>query len=209
MKNTKLQIVLSVITLMAFTLTANVVKAAPVRINQVIQVVDAKPGKAKNGGFTQLRLADENLVASADSDDDKTAPQDKRVITTQVTEITDDEMCDCITEPETGRKFPKWALLGLAAIPVAVVLLNRKDETPTPTPSPTGTNTPGPTSTPTPSTPTPTPTATPTSTPTITPTPEPVPEPMTILLFGTGLAGIGVTARRRLRKNEKAEDSVE
>jgi hypothetical protein len=44
-------------------------------------------------------------------------------------------------------------------------------------------------------------------TPTPTPPPEPVPEPMTILLFGTGLAGIGLAARRKFGKKgeEKAE----
>ncbi|HLM00336.1 MAG TPA: PEP-CTERM sorting domain-containing protein, partial [Pyrinomonadaceae bacterium] len=56
-------------------------------------------------------------------------------------------------------------------------------------------------------TPTMTPTVTPTMTPKVTPTPEPVPEPMTILLFGTGLASIGLAARRRLRKRSGEEDN--
>jgi hypothetical protein len=51
---------------------------------------------------------------------------------------------------------------------------------------------------------------TPTPTPpmmTPTPPPEPVPEPMTILLFGTGLASIGLAARRKFgKKGEKADD---
>jgi hypothetical protein len=201
MKNTKLKITLSFICLLAFSWS---VVAAPVKINQVIQSVNAKPGKAKTGGFAQLHLSDDDTIIS---DDDKDIPQqDKRVIVTKTTEITEAEECDCITPPPPGGRFPKWALLGLAAIPVAIILLNRdKDPTPTPTPTgtPTGTPTPTPTNTPTP---TPTPTATPTPTPTATPTPEPVPEPMTILLFGTGLAGIGVAARRRLRKKANKEN---
>jgi hypothetical protein len=40
-----------------------------------------------------------------------------------------------------------------------------------------------------------------------TPTPptEPVPEPMTILLFGTGLASIGLAARRKFGKKDEDE----
>ena len=203
MNNRKLQIACSVVTLIAFAFSANIVKAAPVRINQIVQVVNATPGKAKTGGFSQLRMADDNTLSSSKSDDTG-APQDDRVIVTSTTEIVEDA-CNCVEEKVVEKNgFPKWALLGLAAIPVAIILINRKDKTPTPTPTPTGTQTPG-TPTPTPTTPTPTPT--PTATPTLTPTPEPVPEPMTLLLFGTGLAGIGVAARRRMRKGEKTEDS--
>lgn len=203
MKNTKLKFALSIVCTLAFSWS---IMAAPVRINQVIQTVNAKPGKAKTGGFTQLQLASDDTVKS---DDDTTPQQDKRVIITKTTEVTEAEECDCITtDPVNASRFPKWALLGLAAIPAAIILLNQDDDptpTPTPTGTPTGTPTPTPTNTPTP-TPTPTPTATPTPSPTLTPTPEPVPEPMTVLLFGTGLAGIGVAARRRLRKKAKKEN---
>lgn len=209
MKNKILRNILSATSLLALMVMAtSSLFAAPVKFNQVVQVVNAKPGKANTGGFTQLRLADDNVAVNS-TDDDPNAPPQDRVITKTETEIVDDEACDCIPPP--GGGFPKWPLLGLAAIPLAIVLLNRDDETPTPTPTPTGT----PTSTPTPTptvTPTPTPTATPTPTPTptVTPTPEPVPEPMTILLFGTGLAGIGVAARKRMRrKSENAGDSGE
>ncbi len=203
MKNTKLQFVLSSLSLFAIMMTATVAQAAPVRFNQVTQMVDAKPSGAKTGGFTQLRLIVDDVVVSAvKTEDDPTAPQDDRVIVTKTSQVVLADDCGC-DQPPPEKKFPYWALLGLVAIPIAVVLINRKDKTPTPTATvPTQT----PTLTPTPTPPT-TPTPTPTPTPTVTPTPEPVPEPMTILLFGTGLAGIGITARRRMRRKEKGADS--
>lgn len=187
--------------------------AAPVQFNQVVQVVNAKPGKANTGGFSSLRLAGNEIAVFAgdgdgDSDKDKpkTPQQDDRVITETKIEIVEDEVCDCIDpQPPISRGFPKWALLGLAAVPLFFVF-RKKDDDPTPTP----TRTPPTTETPTPTvTPTPTPTVTPTPTPTMTPTPtppEPVPEPMTLLLFGTGLAGIGVAARKKFGKKEKKEN---
>ncbi|MFT3745845.1 MAG: PEP-CTERM sorting domain-containing protein [Pyrinomonadaceae bacterium] len=169
------------------------------------------------GSISRLRLTDDvKFVMTSDGDDDKKAkpavPQDGRVITETKTEIVTDDVCDCEEDEVIKRGFPKWALLGLAAIPVAFILIKRKKDTPTPTP-PT-TPTPGITPTPTPPTtptPTPTPGITPTPTPppvTPTPTPpEPVPEPMTILLFGTGLASIGLAARRKFgKKGEKGEE---
>lgn len=201
MKKTRFQVTLSLVCLMALSLTVTV-NASPVRLNQVVQTVSAKPGKAKTSGFTQLSLADDPIItATSKADDDPKAPQqDKRVIVTETIEITDAEACDCPIEIVKGG-FPKLALLGLAAVPVGLVLINRKS-TPTPTPTTTPTTTPS-------MTPTTTQTPPITPTPSITPTPEPVPEPMTILLFGTGLAGIGMAARRRLRKKAKAEGSEE
>jgi hypothetical protein len=202
MKNTKLNFVLSSLSLLAIFMSATVAKAAPVRFNQVTQVVDSKPSGGKTGGFTNLRLKGDDVVVNEVNTDDTTNPQqDDRVIVTKTSEVVLAEECNCEPPPTPDGKFPYWALLGLAAIPVAIILINRKDKTPTPTQTvPTQTPTPTPTTptpTPTPSTPTPTPT------PTVTPTPEPVPEPMTILLFGTGLAGIGIAARRRMRRRAK------
>lgn len=222
MKNKKLRNALSSLGLFTLLITALPLNAAPVRFNQVVQIVNAKPGRANTGSFTQLRLADDP-VNDVKSDDGKitpsaTPPQDGRVIVTTTSEIVEDDACDCaIAIPRSGG-FPKWALLGLGAVPL-LFLIPGDDDDPTPTPTPTNTPPPGtqtptptptntPTVTPTPTeTPTVTPTPTPTETPTITPTPEPVPEPMTILLFGTGLAGVGVAARKRLRKKSKTEDS--
>ncbi len=61
---------------------------------------------------------------------------------------------------------------------------------PTPTPTPTPNGSPSPTPPPPPS---PTP-------------PAPVPEPMTIILFGTGLASIGMAARRKLFPKKESDE---
>lgn len=201
---------LSAISLFSIVVAASTgTLAAPVRFNQVRQVVNAKPGKANSGNYTNLKLANDP-VSGSDSDNGKVSPsQDDRVITESSVEVVESEECGC-TPIEPGKgKFPYWTLLGLAAIPAAIIL-TRDDDDKTPTPTPTGTATPTPTGTATP-TPTATPTATPTPTETMTPTPtpptEPVPEPMTILLFGTGLAGVGLAARRRFRKRDEEGDS--
>lgn len=193
------------------TMTAN---AAPIKFNQIVQIVNAKPGTANSGGFAQLRLVNGELVLTDDDgdDDDKTGDdtgkpkpiQDDRVITETRSEIVEDEVCDCapIDVPQSG--FPKYALLGLAAIPL-LFLLARDKNTPPPTPTPPGmTPTPPPPPPPPEMTPTPGMTPTPTVTP---PPPEPVPEPMTLLLFGTGLASIGLAARKKFSK-KKDEDEI-
>jgi hypothetical protein len=207
MKNLKLRVLLSLVSLFSLLMAANSAVAAPVRFEQVQQVVNVKPGRANTGGFAQLRMADDGVLNpnGDDDDDDKIVQpqQDDRVITTTTTTIEEDVACNC--EQIRERKgFPKWAFLGLAAIPLIFIFRHREKETPTQTMTPPMTGTPT-------MTPTETPTATPTMTPKITPTPEPVPEPMTILLFGTGLAGIGLAARRRLRKRdgESAEPGEE
>ncbi|HQY67032.1 MAG TPA: PEP-CTERM sorting domain-containing protein [Pyrinomonadaceae bacterium] len=197
MKKNNLRAMLSVICLMSIVATFVKVEAGPVRFDQVVQIMNPTPGKAETSSFTRIRLVNyyDGFVVGDDGDDDKKAgitKQDGRVITETKTDIVEDDVCDCV-EPEVVSKFPKWALLGLAAIPVALILIKRKKDEPTPT-------------TPTP---TPTPTVTPTPTPTVTPTPtppEPVPEPVTILLFGTGLASIGLAARRKFGKKKKGEE---
>ncbi len=206
MKNFKFRFFLAAFSLMTVLTATFSANAAPVKFNQVVQVVNIKPGNAKTGAFAQLRLANDLILFGNNDGDDTTpnTPQDDRVITEIKTDVVEDEVCDCVDDVVKTRSFPKWALLGLAAIPIAFIL-TRKDKTPTPTPTTTPTMTPTQTITPTP-----TPTMTPTPTPTITPTPtppEPVPEPMTILLFGTGLAGIGMAARRKFGK--KGTDKTE
>ena len=200
MKNFKFRFVLAAFSLMSVLTFAFTANAAPVRFKQVVQVVNVKTGKAKTGSFAQLRLASDGAAATATvdgDDDDETKPttsQDDRVIRTTEANIVRDEVCDCVEDTIVKKNgFPKWALLGLAAIPIAIILTRDKDKTPTPTPTTTPTGSP---------TPTPTPTVTPTPTP-----PEPVPEPMTILLFGTGLAGIGLAARRKFGKKDEDRES--
>jgi hypothetical protein len=207
MRNYKFRFFLAVFSLMSILVLNFTTNAAPVKFNQVVQIVNVKPGNAKTGSFSQLRLANDLIVFNNNDDDDdpKTTPQDDRVITEIKTDVVEDEVCDCVDADVRSRSFPKWALLGLAAIPIVFLITRDKDKTPTPTTTPTTTPT---MQTPTP-TPTPTPTITPTPTLTPTPTPpEPVPEPMTILLFGTGLAGIGLAARRKFG-SKKAENSGE
>lgn len=194
MKNINFRSVLAAFCLASFLAFSFPAMAAPVKFKQVVQVVNVKSGKARTGAFSQLRLANDVSTATPDGDDDTTqksqAPQDDRVIRTTESNIVRDEVCNCEDDVVKKRGFPKWALLGLAAIPIAIILTRDGDKTPTPTPTPTVT-------------PTPTPTVTP------TPTPEPVPEPMTILLFGTGLAGIGLAARRKFGKKKDSESVVE
>ncbi len=173
-----LRFTLSVISLFSIVFVASTgIHAAPVRFGQVTQVVDAKPGKANSGSYTNLRLANDPVNDPVKGDSDKggttTPRQDDRVITETSFEIVEAEDCQCINDPEK-KGFPYWTLLGLAAIPIAIILTrDDKDPTPTPTPqnTPTGTPTPTMTITPTPTpTPTPTMTPTPTETPTMTPT---------------------------------------
>ncbi|MCY7346091.1 MAG: PEP-CTERM sorting domain-containing protein [Pyrinomonadaceae bacterium] len=185
MRNSNFRFLLSALALYSIMSAAMMTaKAAPVQFNQVVQVINAKPGKAGNGGFAQLRLAGDNPILIGDDPKTDTPPvQDDRVITESRSEIVEEEVCDCAPIPVGGGKFPYWTL-GFAAIPLIFLIPpGDDDETPTPT------NTPTPTMTPTPPT-------------------EPVPEPMTILLFGTGLASIGLAARRRLgrKKAEETED---
>lgn len=207
MRNLNLRVLLSAVCVASILAGFTKVNAGPLRFDEVVQIVNAKPGKAESSMFSRLAVAGSisTVIDDDDKDDDKkpTPQQDGRVITETKSEIVDDDYCDC--EPDKKRGFPKWALLGLAAIPIAFLIIRRKKDTPTPTQTVPTTQTPTPTVTITP-----TPTKTPPITPTPTP-PEPVPEPMTILLFGTGLASVGLAARRRFGKkgNGRAEDEKE
>jgi hypothetical protein len=198
MKKTQFKLIFSIIILASMSIIAVTANAAPVKFKQVVQVVNAKPGKASTGSFSKLRLADTSFAlisndgdSDGDGDDKKKKSaekpqQDTRVITTTISEIADDEDCQCddveAIAIERGG-FPKWPLFGLGAVPLAFIK-TEEGETPTPTPT---------TQTPTPMTP--------------TPQEPPVPEPMTLLLFGTGLAGVGLAARKKFGKKADGEKS--
>ncbi len=186
MKNINFRVLLSAICVASVLAGFTGVNAGPVRFNQVVTILDAKPGRA------------DTAIVGSDDDDKKKSEgqtrQDNRVITETRSEIVEDDACDCV-EP-THRGFPKWVLLGLAAIPIAFILIRHKE---TPTPTATVPN----------MSPTPTPPISPTPTPPMSPTPtppQPVPEPVTILLFGTGLASIGMAARRKFGKKGERKD---
>ena len=186
MKMRKLKLTISVIALYSITLAAPL-KAAPLQFKQVVQIVNAKPGSADTGNFAALRLNEATTTSNGDEggDDDKkkAAPapqQDTRVISETRTEIVEDDVCDCVSPQIVTAGFP-YGWLALGAAPLAF-LIPRGDDNP----------------------PDSVVVVPPTSTPTPVVTPTPTPEPMTILLFGTGLAGVGFTARRRFGKTEKS-----
>ena len=174
-------------------LASTPVKAGPVTIGDVIQVIGSYQNPPGIGlrGYSQGRSSSTNLASGPREiiDPSVVVFNDDSLLSGVVfkTETTQDpvniiagdvegSVCDCgfITEP-VG--FPKWPLLFLAAIPFFFIEDDDCDDcdkvvAPTPTPTPTVTPTP----------------------------PAPVPEPASLLLFGSGLAAFAASMRRRRLK---------
>ena len=129
MKNFTFRFFLAAFSLMSILTLNFTANAAPVTFNQVVQVVNVEPGSAQTGAFAQLRLANDLIVFGDDGDDDDSdtktpQQQDDRMITETKTEIVEEELCECddVDPFIERRRFPKWALLGLAAIPLAFLI---------------------------------------------------------------------------------------
>lgn len=76
MKNLNFKLILSIV--IVYSMTATMAKAAPVQFNQIVQIVNAKPGKANTGSFAQLRLAGDDLVLDGDDDEKKKTLRNRR-----------------------------------------------------------------------------------------------------------------------------------
>ena len=66
------------------------INAGPVRFDQVVQIVNARPGKAETGTFSRLRVSGDYTFLVGDDDDKKKKDpqtQDGRVITETRTDI--------------------------------------------------------------------------------------------------------------------------
>lgn len=191
------------------TLISTTAKAGPVRIADVQQVVNSNPNKQVKGNSAQLIVAAQQaapkpnepltlLTAVQNGENGGEQPRGDgnglRVITEEEFEIAEDtEPCNCPEIPkaapfiERSGGFPWW--LGFGAVPLAFIGFGGGDDDLTPTVESV--------------------TLVPSVTPSITPSvsPEPTPEPATLLLFGTGLAGISFAARRWLRRKTEDEET--
>src|SRR5947209_2695200 len=125
MKNMNLRVLLSMVCVASILAGFTKVSAGPVRFNEVVQIVNARPGHAEGATFSRLALVGslgDNVVGGDDDDKKKkdAQTQDGRVITETHTDIVDDDYCDCI---DHHGGFPKWALLRLVAIPIVVIII--------------------------------------------------------------------------------------
>ena len=176
-------------------LASTPVKAGPVTIGDVIQIVGSYQNPPSLGlpSFSQGRSSsrpDGSTTGSQTIDSSVVIINHDSLLSGVVAETQTNQdpvnivvqgdvegtVCDC-GEVTIPGGFPKWPLVFLAAIPFFFIEDDDCDDCDKVVPTPT-----------------PTPNATP------TPTPAPVPEPASLLLFGSGLAALGASLRRRRLK---------
>lgn len=185
-------------------LTNTPVQAGPVTIGDVLQIVGSyqNPPSVRLRGVSQTPGS--HVAASVTASSSGIDIVDNSVSSTSLlTGIASDSqdpqktvtivppgdveisVCDCGVVT-AGGGFPKWPLLFLAAIPLFFIHDKDGEEIiPNPTPTPI---------------------------PNPTPTPAPIPEPASLLLFGSGLAAVGASLRRRrmkaklMRQSETTEE---
>lgn len=171
-------------------LTNTPAHAGPVTIGDVLQIIGSyqNPPSLRLRGISQTTsthvAAGVTASTSADNVDSsvtsnslltgiESSTQDpQKTVTIAAQGDVEITVCDCGVVT-AGAGFPKWPLLFLAAIPLFFIKDKDGEEIiPNPTPTPTPTTTPE----------------------------TPVPEPASLLLFGSGLAAVGASLRRRRMK---------
>lgn len=193
------------VSLSMFLLANTPVKAGPVVIRDVLQRI----GSYQNPPDLLLRTAAQTPSRSGSTTPTIDTAKDSLVIVTNSESLlsgvaletnqqdpvkvvhgeVDGTVCDCGEITVAAGGWPKWPLIFLAAIPLFFIDSDDCDDCDKVVPNPTP-----------PLTPTPTPTPPPTT---------PVPEPASLLLFGSGLAALGASYRRRRLKAklQKSDDS--
>jgi hypothetical protein len=183
--------------LLAVTVPA---QASPVTLADVIQVISGNPRYGGQSPVMELRHATQedktqqksstssstsSTSSTTEQSGDASTQQQDPPVQAQTEEVGEIEVgdCDCGELPDEIVEIPGkrnfLPFLPLVGL-ICVTGICTPDENPTPTP---------------PSLPTPTP-----------PT-EPVPEPATLLLFGSGLAALGASARRRHARTKLAQQA--